>query len=336
MRKYVFRTKVLSPVHISSGNKLTCLDYFVENGFVNEVDFEEFLRKLSFENIKELMRLIDTSIKGNRQVEENILSISNKMGVEDILRGCIINKYETNLENNYHKEISTFIKSNNKPFVPGSSFKGSLRSVLFFHELIKRGKDLNIIKENKCYNFDLLIKYNELIDLNSKKFIIRDSEFVRTVIYDSRRINIKKFNKKSKQTFTNAFEVIPIGEEFCLEVLTNSKLIDLIISASKKYYSELLKNKFNFNQNERLLPILRGLDDNSFLINIGFGGGVELKSVIGILERDVREKFVSENKREYEKGRVRINPKRFPSSKMVINTPKGFVDMGWVLVEVIE
>ena len=108
--------EILSPVHIGSGERLTNgWDFIYKNGLLKIVSYEELLPTLS---------------------EKQLSEFNDSERRDDILTAA---KSERIYKLNYRKgEVLEFERNGNGiPYIPGSSFKGAIRTALFVSEYNK-------------------------------------------------------------------------------------------------------------------------------------------------------------------------------------------------------
>ena len=117
------RVKVLSPVHIGNGEKISRLEFLVANGRLKVYKFDRIISAI--ENIPDPQQ----RNKIYSQFKEGKVQ-----SLEEILRN-----FNLNLEHDYELEINgrfrsfqveEFIKTLEGPYIPGSELKGSIRHLI--------------------------------------------------------------------------------------------------------------------------------------------------------------------------------------------------------------
>ncbi|MFP3206343.1 MAG: type III-A CRISPR-associated RAMP protein Csm5, partial [Hydrogenobaculum sp.] len=124
-----YKLKTITPVHVSSGNKLQkTFDFMVVGDRVNVLSFDKFLASLTEKESSLLEKLIE------QENYENIYKVINKP-IESY------SKYSLRLlanNNDKPREISEHIKTilNKKgdygAYIPGSTVKGFIRFAILF------------------------------------------------------------------------------------------------------------------------------------------------------------------------------------------------------------
>jgi len=133
--------KVITPIHIGSGEELNRFDYVLYEdgiGIIDKVNFNDRVKKdkkvfndflKASENLKDLVDFLEDEV-----LDEEVLTIIETN--EKILEI---------LERNYSRAINSFIKDKflKKPIIPGSSVKGAIRTaildyVVFYNKNLQR------------------------------------------------------------------------------------------------------------------------------------------------------------------------------------------------------
>ncbi len=128
--------KVLSPLHIGNGNKLTPVDIYPSGDRVYVLDVERLF--------SDLQRL-------GVDLEEILALLRNPPGEHYVWKGYI-EEYHLNPSDyalyslpvfgepgKTSMQINEFIKSNGRPYIPGSSVKGAIRTAVFYKALRECG-----------------------------------------------------------------------------------------------------------------------------------------------------------------------------------------------------
>ncbi len=140
---YKIRAEILSPVHIGDGTELEPLEYVIKDRFY-KVNMEEWLSALSGEKTEEFKKLTGkdyaqktTLVALRKFVKNNIDTGKYTEWVVDVSDDAR-NKYDEKFDETENQlTMSPFIRTGNKPFLPGSSIKGALKTAY-----------LNFLKKN--------------------------------------------------------------------------------------------------------------------------------------------------------------------------------------------
>jgi len=203
-----YKLKTITPVHVSSGNKLQkTFDFMVVGDRVNVLSFDKFLASLTEKESSLLEKLIE------QENYENIYKVINKP-IESY------SKYSLRLlanNNDKPREISEHIKTilNKKgdygAYIPGSTVKGFIRFAILF-KILKYKSDLINCEGEK----------------GTKKLQDRDVRSIEEGIFIKNYLNL--------MTFFKVFDSDPIGIEH-LEV----RNVTLFPRRSISEYAELIK-----------------------------------------------------------------------------------------------
>ena len=129
------RIDVISPLHIGSGEILTSADFVVPENEVIVLDLERLMSFLPTEDIDEIVDIL----KRVPYPWEKILK-RYRLNPRNFAR------YSAPLIGRKQKEsmqIRAFIKSDGKPYIPGSSIKGAIRTAVMFKIVEENARLLN-------------------------------------------------------------------------------------------------------------------------------------------------------------------------------------------------
>ncbi|WP_297069463.1 type III-A CRISPR-associated RAMP protein Csm5 [Thermococcus sp.] len=128
--------RVLSPIHIGNGNKLTPVDLYPTGNMVYVLDVEKLVNNLQ---------------KLGVDLEEILALLKNPPGEHYIWKGYIEEYHLDPADYALYSlpvfggtgktsmQIDEFIKLNGKPYIPGSSLKGAVRTAVFYKALRECG-----------------------------------------------------------------------------------------------------------------------------------------------------------------------------------------------------
>lgn len=165
------KLEVLSPLHIGSGETLTPADFVIINDEVIVLDLDRLISALPTEDIDEILE----TLKSVPYPWEKILAKYH-------LNARSFEKYSLKLIGKKRKEsmqIRAFIKSNEKPFIPGSSIKGAMKTAVMY----------KVVKENRW----LLNQAVNWLDSNihspkdARKFMKKADDWLEAMIFGHER-----------------------------------------------------------------------------------------------------------------------------------------------------
>lgn len=263
------KIKILTPIHIGTGEKLGKLDLvFTEN-------------KLFVIDINKVIEKVKNSPSALKEFENPNFNIKNFLGDQGINYSDVA-KYEilTNLKPN-RSEIFEFIKTGlGNPIIPGSSIKGAIRTVFLWHlvkeypeivkeklqEIIKDNKmkkeraddiiDKQLFGENPNYNFMRVLQISDakfkILDLSVEEVKILDKKNNGTYGWWRYKASIKDNPKFATSTF---IEVLKEGafSEFNIKIeefLLQQPIVESLKFNNKKvYFSELVEKCNEYAKN---------------------------------------------------------------------------------------
>ncbi|NJE13348.1 type III-A CRISPR-associated RAMP protein Csm5 [Thermococcus sp. LS2] len=192
------KLEVLSPLHIGSGETLTPADFVIIDDEVIVLDLDKLISALPTEDIDEILE----TLKSVPYPWEKILARYH-------LNARSFEKYSLKLIGKKRKEsmqIKAFIKSNGKPFIPGSSIKGAMKTAVMY----------KVVKENRW----LLNQAVNWLDSNihgfrdAQKFMKKADDWLEAKIFGSER----KKGKEQYEPKRDPFKAVIVRDSECLSL----------------------------------------------------------------------------------------------------------------------
>ena len=171
LKKYDGVLETVGPVFIGSGQELSKKEYILEDSYIKVIDIPKlylYLKQKHLQNDFEGFMLSDKrDLKGwlryNRLFEKDI-------------KDCIkykIDHADTVLSRGTKNNILEFVKNPyGQPYVPGSSIKGMLRTILLGSELLKKSDTL----ENDKKSFSKAIEWAMVRNVNRNLFLQKEEK----------------------------------------------------------------------------------------------------------------------------------------------------------------
>ena len=162
------KLEVLSPLHIGSGETLTPADFVIINDEVIVLDLDKLISALPTEDIDEILE----TLKSVPYPWEKILAKYH-------LNARSFGKYSLKLIGKKRKEsmqIKAFIKSNGKPFIPGSSIKGAMKTAVMY----------KVVKENR-WLLNQAVKWLDSNQRDARKFMKKADDWLEGMIFGSEK-----------------------------------------------------------------------------------------------------------------------------------------------------
>lgn len=217
--------EVISPLHIGCGN---------ENNWLKGIDFIKDGKKIRKLKLKQLTQLIGGDklsaifVNRNELLLRKTLSSLGKQ-IDDVTEHLFDFDYEPS------DEIKAHIKDglNNKPYVPGSSIKGALRSILFNYLGAGTNREEDVFGNTK--DGDEFMRFIKISDAQFKK-----TSLMQAKIFNLRKDDADNWlgswkherqggnNPDFKTTgFHTTFEIIPPQEKAEVQFMIADKAFDL-------------------------------------------------------------------------------------------------------------
>jgi CRISPR-associated protein Csm5 len=315
------RVKVLSPIHIGNGEKISRLEFLVEKGRLKVYKFDRIISAIE--------RIANPQLKNNAYLW---FKTSKNLSLEEFLRN-----FKLTLEPNYELEINgslnssqveEFIKTLEGPYIPGSELKGSIRHLIACAWFMDK-PDIVIEKVRQLLNSgrakDQREQNNVEGELERSVFYPKgekDAKFdVLKVLsipdsqplpYQSLRVEVPKLIGSNRTLYP--CEALKEGVEFEMEININKnayrgletqrKLPEIgkhfsdentfwnfLTDCSRKFYSKLLDEEIDFfrnrqpNTEEHLKRLKNYLNTGGVLLRLGKHEGI-LSTTLLLIVKD--------------------------------------------------
>ncbi|MFZ8859010.1 MAG: type III-A CRISPR-associated RAMP protein Csm5 [Thermocrinis sp.] len=315
------RVKVLSPVHIGNGERISRLEFLVEKGRLKVYKFDRIISTIE--------RIANPQLRNNAYLW---FKTSKNLSLEEFLRN-----FKLTLEPNYELEINgsfnssqveEFIKTLEGPYIPGSELKGSIRHLIACAWFMDK-PDYVIEKVKQLLNSgrakDQREQNNVEGELERSVFYPkgeRDAKFdVLKVLsipdsqplpYQSLRVEVPKLIGSNRTLYP--CEALKEGVEFEMEININKnayrgletqrKLPEIgkhfsdenafwnfLVDCSRKFYSKLLDEEIKFFQNRQpdtakhLEKLKNYLNTGGVLLRLGKHEGI-LSTTLLLIVKD--------------------------------------------------
>lgn len=250
---YRMSLTTLSPVFIGSGEELNKSMYVYNDNEIMIIDEKKLIKEL-------LLRkgLYESFLNGCSSGDLNLTNFleKNLHGYKDIdIYKYKIKSYSNIKTNGKFNNINTFIKSSNgKPYIPGSSIKGAIRTAIIAGEIINNKSKYNnifkgIISGRNRYN------ENDIVNNISNNFNIKNI-FNKISVSDTNDIDINNLCICKRYDISTHLETgheLPIYMELLKPCLKFNFLLTLYSSFSINDLSKYFNNFYNDNINDNTL-----------------------------------------------------------------------------------
>jgi len=344
MINYRLKCEPLTPIHIGSGEEIDAYEYVVAGGKLHKLNLENFLSALSLSEQEQALKFIETDVFAFRDFASGVFEKLDGDKVVDFstpITKKFLEIYNSKIDDTENKlAVRLFSRSLDKPFFPGSSLKGAIRTAVL-GELYPARKD----EIAKLERWEIKKKFEQAI-LNcsgpqSDPFkAVKTSDSLtlfQTLVVNSRVSTFRRGNWECDK-YNIFLEVVNIGSIFEMELRIDEKLqiqnkkrnsgfipigLDLISKSCRDFYSAHLDNEMRRLRDSRARSQIETLkvkfseikkcSDFSFPLRVGWGSGFDAVTLKG------SDDFI-----KY------INPKlkEIKSAKLVQDA----IPMGWLKV----
>lgn len=356
------RVKVLSPVHVGNGERISRLEFLVEKGRLKVYKFDRINSTIE--------RIANPQLKNNAYLW---FKTSKNLSLEEFLRN-----FKLTLEPNYELEINgslnpssqveEFIKTLEGPYIPGSELKGSIRHLIVCAWFMDK-PDLVAEKVKQLLNSGRARDQREQNNVEGEleRSVLypkgeRDAKFdVLKVLsvpdsqplpYQSLRVEVPKLIGSNRTLFP--CEALKEGVEFEMDININKnayrgletqrKLPEIgkhfsdenafwsfLVECSRKFYSKLLDEEIKFFQNRQpdtakhLEKLKNHLNTGGVLLRLGKHEGILSTTLLLIVKEGNKELFDKFFKTTQNGAREQTNKTRRVNSQGLT--------FGWLLLE---
>jgi CRISPR-associated protein Csm5 len=321
------RVKVLSPVHVGNGEKISRLEFLVANGRLKVYKFDRIISTIE--------RIANPQLKNNAYLW---FKTSKNLSLEEFLRNFKLTlepSYELEINGSFNSsQVEEFIKTFEGPYIPGSELKGSIRHLIAcawfmdkpdlvaekVKQLLDSGKAKDQREQDKAEKYlENLVFYpknetNAQFDV-LKVLSIPDSQ---PLPYQSLRVEVPRLVGSNRTLLP--CEALKEGVEFEMEININKnaykgletqrKLPEIgkhfsdenafwnfLVGCSKKFYSKLLDEEIEFFRNrqlntaEHLKRLKNHLNTGGVLLRLGKHEGILSTTLLLIVKKNGTDLF---------------------------------------------
>jgi len=315
---YKIKAEILTPVHIGDGTELEPLEYVIKDKFY-KVNLEEWLSALSSEKAEEFKRLT-----GREYAQKNILTSLRQFVKDNIdvdrytewsvdVSEAVKKRYEERFNAPENQlPMSPFIRTGNRPYLPGSSIKGAIRTA-YLNFLRRKTLELNEKKRADLVEGELLKAINKGSD-GKPRFSIEKDPFraikVKDVFLPENSTffaEVINHNKKDNRITPTSIQILseityakligkPVSVELEISIdrkvlshrdssihtMHNEMAINILLQACDNFYKDVLKEeKDKFLKGaiggyeiEKVYQQVLDNAKNGYLFRLGWGSGL--------------------------------------------------------------
>ena len=338
-RTFQFSLLAMAPIHIGNGEKYTSREFIYENGYFYFPDMGKFYNRMVEkgydQKFERFLQETKPSPRNNRLIsflEDNRISDRNFGGYR-----IIETKLETN--NNYLRggalnQVSKFIRDSfGNPYIPGSSLKGAIRTILMNTNPDWNNK--NVVQDEK--------ENKSLIPWGAKKGQDYDDLFNAIRVSDSkpfsndRLILVQKWDHKAKPPRAKSIplyrEAIVPSTKINFTITTTTKEAGILIEELGKRAQAFYKAYKNFFLSD--FPENKIQPNLQYPIYLGAGSGAWTKTIFKQANGILQERYQnSKTTRMVEKGVLKLTKapmervKTTQVTRKLIMNDESFYEMG--------
>ncbi|MDI6814652.1 MAG: type III-A CRISPR-associated RAMP protein Csm5 [Dehalococcoidales bacterium] len=323
MSQWIFELTPLTPLHIGSGETLDPYEYVIFDDKLYQFSPEQLLMKLSYDEQERFVDLVENNLKELQHFLQQRKELVTPLCPYPIpVTDAARQTYNEQLRNpRADLTLYPFIKTTRKPFIPGSSLKGAIRTAMLYNKAPKPVKESNGKRlEAQNFGYARVVKGEyrgeNIGDDPFKSFKISDSQTLPGVtllalvkVHTKRRngvwredismlreIALSKFFFNFEQRFIH---FVQLKEEFSHYDTKLMKFeMDKIITVCREFYGYHLREEQKYLANlppaaafyDQLIQWEKGLHDNSFIVRFGWGSGFDAVTVNYARERPERKR----------------------------------------------
>lgn len=316
---YKIKAEILTPVHIGDGAELEPLEYVIKEKFY-KVNLEEWLSTLSGEKAGEFQRLTGrdyaqiTILTALRRFVRDNIDIDKYTEWSVDVSEAVKRRYEDKFDKPENQlPMSPFIRTANKPYLPGSSIKGAIRTA-YLNFLKRETPSLSERKRADLVEGELLRAIDPGKEGKSPRFAIDKDPFRAIKVHDVSLpenstffVEVINHNKKDNRINPTTIQILSevtygslIGKpvRFELEISIDRKVlshqdsgisnihkgitIETLLKSCDSFYKDALKeerDKFLKNAigGEEIGKVYQQILDNTkneYLFRLGWGSGL--------------------------------------------------------------
>lgn len=346
------KIKIISPLHIGSGNELSpYTDYIYKDNYLLYLDNQKL-----WNDISKNEEMIDEYVQIIKNKDSNS---KNKYTLLDFLKNnnIDIDKYIYAKIKCYGDiktvEINETIKTSGRPYIPGSSLKGAIRTAILYDYLKTNSFNLNDIinmsskkdRRNTYVGQDVMRKYPKSIQSDIMKFLyVSDTNcsdinnISANIEYCIDYVDMKKCNEMNKK-MPIGFESINPETEFTFNIkcIKSNKFFKdeaAVLNSIKDFSKDILERdiKIMKDSNEKLFSniiskytgYLNEIDNNVCIMRLGSNKNYYDNTICNLFHsEDVREKI------------MQVKYKPFPKTDwFILDSQNEYIEesLGWIKI----
>jgi CRISPR-associated protein Csm5 len=326
--------EMLTPVHIGSGEKIDPYEYVITDKLYI-INLWKFISSLSFDDKEKFLKISSSDMIETRKFIKEKADLNNVTEYSMNVHRSVHNIYTDKIGDEKNSlSIQTCIKTLDRPYIPGSSVKGPIRTALLFSMADKPIEKTWRVQQN-------VFKFKSAQDDPFRALSISDSipiDIDNMLIFPVKTYakNKKKNDKFEESGYiiivegTNSYytgKTVKISHDIAIDnrLQKQKNFIDInpekIASSCNEFYGRVIEEELNFYENsdtsfaydtyksfETDLPSLE--KEGAFMLRLGWGSG-------------------------YNSMTINL-AKETPESKVSRRLIRGEFPLGWVKAKILE
>jgi hypothetical protein len=139
MTETTFRLIPLTPIHIGTGESLEPFEYVVDGDTLYRFTLDDFLLALDREEQAHFVEVVEQSVPATRRFVTEYVDVAEDVArfaahVSPAARALYDGRMAGGVA---HPEVFSCMRTGERPYIPGSSLKGALRTALLYHAMEK-------------------------------------------------------------------------------------------------------------------------------------------------------------------------------------------------------
>ncbi len=139
MSSYSILVTLLTPIHVGTGESLEPFEYVVAGDTLYRFTLDNFLLALDRDDQARFVEAVEHSVPATRRFVSQHVDVAVRVArFEADVSPAARALYDGRMEGGVaHPEVFACIRTGERPYVPGSSLKGALRTALLYHAMDK-------------------------------------------------------------------------------------------------------------------------------------------------------------------------------------------------------
>lgn len=323
--------ETLTPVHIGSGESIDPYEYIITDKLY-KINLWKLIESLNEKDRENFIKISSSDMIQARKFIKEKADISNVTEYSMDIHKDVSNLYTDKIDDeNNQLAIQTFMKTLDRPFIPGSSAKGPIRTALLFSMADKPITETWKVQQN-------VFKFTNAQDDPFRALSISDSIPIDldNMLVCPIRTYVKKDDKFKESGYITLIEgtnfhymdeavKISLDIDFDYELQKRKNFVEInpdkIASSCNEFYGRVIEEELNFYKKSGMkhtYDIYQTLDDDlhyfekekAFMLRLGWGSGY---------------------------NSLTINlAKKIPESKTSRRLALGKFPLGWVKAKILE